>query len=251
MPRMLDIIIRARPDKIAGICLVRSPAKAGKPTGLMNTVRHRARYWRLRGFFTATVEYFAYRWADHLSKKLGTNWMTSARNVARRFGIPYFESTAVNSEDFREMMRQVNANLLVSISVPSLFKKETLETPECGAINIHNGLLPDYRGLMPILWALANGETEVGVTVHYMNEKFDEGSIVAQERAAVDPKDTVHTLEMKLRWDVGPRLLIRTMDDIKAGKATTLPNPAGEGRYFGEPTPEAIDAFRRQGRRVR
>ena len=251
IPRMVEIIVRERPGEVAAICLIRSPSKPGRKQGLLNTIRERRPYWRTGGFFTAAVEYFALRWADRFARRLSLKWLTSPRAAALRHEIPYFETTSVNSDEFREMMRSVGANLLVSISVPLLFKKETLETPKLGAINIHNGLLPDYRGMMPVFWALANGETEVGATVHYMNEKFDEGALISQERVPVSPKDTIHTLETKLRWDVGPRLLIRAMDDIQAGTVTPLPNPVGEGRYFGKPTPEAIEQFRRRGRGVR
>lgn len=55
-----------------------------------------------------------------------------------------------------------------------------LRTPRSGVINIHSSLLPKYRGPAPVLWAIRNGDAEIGLTVHRMDEQFDTGPILAQ-----------------------------------------------------------------------
>jgi phosphoribosylglycinamide formyltransferase-1 len=70
-------------------------------------------------------------------------------------------------------------------------------------LNIHPALLPNYGGTgmygMRVHEAvIAAGDTETGVTVHLVDEKYDEGEIVAQTRVAVLPSDTPATLAARV-----------------------------------------------------
>lgn len=70
-------------------------------------------------------------------------------------------------------------------------------------INIHPGLLPDYGGKGMYgervhLAVIANHEKESGITIHYVNEKYDEGDIIFQVRCKVDPSDTPDSLAEKI-----------------------------------------------------
>ncbi len=63
---------------------------------------------------------------------------------------------------------------------PWRLSKAVLRTLRLGALNIHTSLLPRHRGPMPVHWALLHGDTETGVTIHWMDRRFDSGPIVAQ-----------------------------------------------------------------------
>lgn len=70
-------------------------------------------------------------------------------------------------------------------------------------INIHPALLPKYGGKgmygMRVHEAvLKAGETESGITIHHVNEKYDEGQIIFQKKCIVDPDDTPETLAEKV-----------------------------------------------------
>jgi phosphoribosylglycinamide formyltransferase-1 len=65
-------------------------------------------------------------------------------------------------------------------------------------INIHPSLLPKYPGLQAIQKAFQNVESETGVTVHYVNEGVDTGSIILQEKVTITPEDTLESLEKKV-----------------------------------------------------
>jgi methionyl-tRNA formyltransferase len=64
------------------------------------------------------------------------------------------------------------------------------QTP-AGIVNCHGALLPRYRGLMPSFWTLANGETEGGVSVHFVDAKLDNGPIVVQKSYRIHKHDTL------------------------------------------------------------
>lgn len=67
-----------------------------------------------------------------------------------------------------------------------------LGMPRFGVINIHSSLLPKYRGPAPVLWAIRNGDPEIGFTVHRMDEDFDTGPILAQQGGIPLDDDVTH-----------------------------------------------------------
>src|SRR6185312_11440060 len=71
---------------------------------------------------------------------------------------------------------------------------EIFELPRHGTLNIHDSLLPAYAGFSPLIWAMINGEAEVGVTAHMMDGELDAGDIVLQRAIRVGPADTTTDL---------------------------------------------------------
>jgi len=71
-------------------------------------------------------------------------------------------------------------DLLVVYGFNWKLSASVLGTPRFGVVNVHTSLLPGYRGPAPVLWAIRNGDREIGVTVHRMDERFDTGPILAQ-----------------------------------------------------------------------
>ncbi|MGB5944426.1 MAG: formyltransferase family protein [Leeuwenhoekiella sp.] len=103
--------------------------------------------------------------------------------------------------------------------------------------NVHPSALPKYRGRHPIHWALINGETEIGVSIHQMTSRFDAGEIYWQKRVAVDAKTSVQearAMQMEeLNKNFGRFIL-----DFMEGKIEPLPNPDGEATYIPMRKPE-------------
>jgi methionyl-tRNA formyltransferase len=92
-----------------------------------------------------------------------------------------------------------------------------LDTPRCGVINIHTSLLPRCRGPAPVLWAIRNGDPEVGVTIHRMDERFDAGPILAQRGGIpLDEDVTPQVLSSRIR-PVLADLLAAALDRVARG----------------------------------
>ena len=103
------------------------------------------------------------------------------KKVADNLKIPYFEgdiNAHVNS--FEELQPDV----ISPCRTHALVKKPVLDVPTYGVTNLHNGMLPRYGGVAVVSWAILRAENEIGVTMHYMGEEFDEGKII--EQRAVD-----------------------------------------------------------------
>jgi phosphoribosylglycinamide formyltransferase 1 len=100
-----------------------------------------------------------------------------------------------------------------------LLSKEVLDTFPDRVVNIHPSLLPSFPGPSGIREAFEYGVKITGVTIHFANEKFDEGPIIAQEAVEVVEDDTVQTLEARIH-EAEHRLYPRVLQLLAEGRVT-------------------------------
>ncbi len=134
-------------------------------------------------------------------------------------------------------MRRLRPDFLFSVYYRHMLKRPLLDLPRLGALNLHGSLLPKYRGRVPVNWVLVNGETETGVTLHYMEEKADRGDIVAQKPVPITPEDTAFTLFAKMTA-AAESLMRETYPLLRAGRAPRKPQDHSQASYFGGRRPE-------------
>jgi len=79
-----------------------------------------------------------------------------------------------------EALAGYRLDLLVVYGFNWKLPASVLGTPRFGVVNVHTSLLPRYRGPAPVLWAIRNGDPEISVTIHRMDERFDTGPILTQ-----------------------------------------------------------------------
>lgn len=92
----------------------------------------------------------------------------------------------------------LDPELIITCAYGQIIPKELLDYPKYGCINTHASLLPKYRGASPIQSAILNGDSISGMSLMYMNEKMDEGDIIAQKQIEIDIHDTNATLFDKM-----------------------------------------------------
>lgn len=119
------------------------------------------------------------------------------KQMALAHALPVLQPLDLKSIDFEKQLRTFNADLFVVVAY-SILPKNILGVSRMGAINVHGSLLPKYRGAAPVQRAIADGLTETGVTVFRLDEKMDHGPILAQEKIAINNKDTTATLLQKM-----------------------------------------------------
>jgi methionyl-tRNA formyltransferase len=93
-----------------------------------------------------------------------------------------------------EVLRAYEPDLLLCTAFPWRMPAEALAVPRFGCVNGHPSLLPRYRGPTPVAWAIRNGESEIGLTYHLMDEQFDTGAILAQKAVPLAEDETDETL---------------------------------------------------------
>jgi methionyl-tRNA formyltransferase len=139
---------------------------------------------------------------------------------------------------------------VISVSCPQIFGKELLRLPPLGCINVHSAVLPNYRGVLPTFWALANGESSTGVTVHYMTPGIDGGEIIDQRIIPIGADETLRSLMVRCKVAAADAIL-ETVSRLEDGSISTSPNPPDEGSYYSFPQREDVLQFKAQGRRLR
>ncbi len=159
----------------------------------------------------------------------------AARAEARRIPVHYPES--LKDSRWVETVRGYAPDFIFSFYFRFMIPVSILELPPRGALNLHGSLLPRYRGRAPVNWVLVNGETETGVSLHYMVAKPDAGNLVDQERVSIAFEETARTLYAKLEA-AATALLDRTLPRLKAGTAHSSPLDLTVGSYFGGRKPE-------------
>jgi methionyl-tRNA formyltransferase len=126
---------------------------------------------------------------------------------------------------------------LSEIAPDYMLSEAVLATARRGALNLHGSLLPKYRGRAPANWAILNGETETGATLHYMEKRADAGAIVDQETVPIDINDTALIVSWKIA-DAAVRVLTRSLPRLEKGAPIGRPQDLSQGAYFGGRRPE-------------
>lgn len=119
--------------------------------------------------------------------------------------------------------------LAASILKPSLF-----EIPRLGTINLHKGLLPDFRGMPPAFWELYENRQELGCTIHKVDAGLDTGPLLLQRRIPRRRHATVRGAAFELD-EVGIRMTCEAVSLLLGGDPTWTPQTGG-GRTFKKPT---------------
>lgn len=91
-----------------------------------------------------------------------------------------------------------------------------------GFVNIHGSLLPKFRGAAPVQWAILSGQTQTGVTVFQLDERWDAGPILAQQATAIGPLETADELHDRLA-EIGAALIVETLERLERGALTPVP----------------------------
>lgn len=173
----------------------------------------------------------------------------SIGRMAAGQGIPMIPATSVNAPEYVERVRRIAPDVIASVAAPEIFRKEILQVPRLGCINIHSGRLPVYRGMMPTFWQMMQGESEITITVHEMVEVLDGGRILGTRGAPIRPHDSLDRVITATKQE-GARLLIEVLLRLQAGDAVAVPIDMSEASYFSFPRREHVAEFRKRGHRL-
>lgn len=163
-------------------------------------------------------------------------WFRSVRELADKHGIPCLTGDISLPENV-ELVKNIAPSFIFSFYYRNMIKQQVLEIPSQGALNLHGSYLPKYRGRVPVNWAVINGETETGATLHYMVEKPDAGDIVDQEKIEIAFSDTAYDVFVNVT-DAAATVIRRAWPLLREGKASRFPMDLNNGSYFGGRKPE-------------
>ena len=150
--------------------------------------------------------------------------------LAQELNIPVIQPQKLREPEAMQQLQSWNPELIVVAAFGQILRKEVLELPQYGCINIHASLLPRWRGAAPINAAVLAGDEETGVTIMKMDVGLDTGPMLSMRKIRIAPDDTAGSLFQALST-LGADLLIETLPAYISGNLIPQPQPEEGATY--------------------
>ncbi|MCP4681255.1 MAG: methionyl-tRNA formyltransferase [Desulfobacterales bacterium] len=141
------------------------------------------------------------------------------KQIALECQMEVLQSENVSDEHFCDIIRGKTPDLLIIVAFGQILRKNLLDIPKWGTLNVHASLLPKYRGAAPIHWAILNNETKTGLTAMRMDEGLDTGPVLLQEEVAIHTDETTGELHDRLAGLSG-EFLQKTLQGLAENRLT-------------------------------
>jgi folate-dependent phosphoribosylglycinamide formyltransferase PurN len=192
----------------------------------------------MKRIFTLLVVYGPYYFFEFLIYYIWWNLINNGRvnNLYKLKKINCNSFTRENLSEFENLVTNLKPDLIVSVFCNMKINQRVLDIAKFGGINLHQGVLPDYKGLMPIFYAKIRKENKAGSTIHIMNQSFDSGRVLCQELIEINNKENYVDIWKKLNI-IGADNLKRVIEVIE--KSNSIPNTTEQkdaGRYYSLPS---------------
>lgn len=163
------------------------------------------------------------------------NFFSSVARLGAELDLPVYAPEDVNHPLWVDRIRELQPDVIFSFYYRHMLSDEILSLAPLGGFNLHGSLLPRYRGRAPVNWALVNGETETGATLHKMVKRPDAGDIVGQQKVTIADNDTALTLHKKV-LEAAQAVLKEQLPKLKNGTASFTKQDESQASYFGRRT---------------
>jgi len=153
------------------------------------------------------------------------------KNLALEHGISVHQPAKIKAnEEVRTIFAAISPDACIVAAYGKILPAWLLDIPRFGCINVHASLLPKYRGAAPINWAIANGESETGVTIMQMDAGMDTGPMLAKRAITIGEEETAQDLSTRLA-QLGAELLSETLPRIERSEIQPQPQDDGSATY--------------------
>jgi folate-dependent phosphoribosylglycinamide formyltransferase PurN len=239
---IISDLIMQRPKDVVSIVITPSRVKGKSMFGSIVYVLKKSG-WRnlIYKIVSALWIYFA----EALYKLGFVPHCITPSNIANLYGIDLHHSEDCNDERTLTYLRSKEIDILLSINVYQRMLEPILSLPKIAAVNNHFGLLPKYRGMAPYMWAMANGEEEIGLSIHHMVIEFDKGKLIHQEKMSLRPKDSAMGVYIRACM-IARKSITKVVAELEENPKVGF-EQTGEGSYFSVPTRQCIRELRRRG----
>lgn len=170
------------------------------------------------------------------------------RDVTTHFGLRAVPFADINSPAALDYIQRLSPDFILLNLFNQVVEQPLIALARRDCVNLHTSLLPEYRGVAPNFWTLANRETRCGVTVHRVTPGLDDGDILAQEPVPVHPRDCFFSLYRRCSV-VGANLLAKLLTDPQ-WNANAVAQDLRRGSYYSFVTRAAMARFRAQSRSI-
>lgn len=131
-------------------------------------------------------------------------------------GLPVLQPERARGDEFMDAVRALEPELSVVVAYGQILRREVLDLPELGSVNVHASLLPALRGAAPINWAIKLGHPRTGITIMRMVEQMDAGPILHQVEEPIADDETATDLWSRLS-ELGAAALVEALALMQFG----------------------------------
>ena len=156
---------------------------------------------------------------------------------ARERGLPLFQPPSLRPPEAFAQVREAAPDVIVVAAYGLILRREVLDLPRLGCLNVHASLLPRHRGAAPISAAVLAGDAETGICIMQMEVGLDTGPVLASARTPIGPTDDTPTLTDRLAL-LGRDLLVATLPRWAAGEIIPAPQDDSLATYAPKITRE-------------
>lgn len=171
-------------------------------------------------------------------------------DLAKQYKIPIIRTNDLSDDTFLQKIKELNPDFIFCL-VAQILRKNVFEVLGNKLVNAHGSYLPEYRGAAQYVWYLLNGDSQYGVTVHFMELGLDTGDIILQKRFDYNPGISVYKLHYDLSLTFGTMLnefVEKYSDDMSA--IPTIKQNEDEATETRLPTATDMTQLRKKGKKL-
>ena len=150
--------------------------------------------------------------------------------LARELELPIIQPRRLSEVEAMQQLKEWNPDLIVVAAFGQILRREVLELPRLGCVNVHASLLPRWRGAAPIQAAILNNDTDTGVTIMLMDPGVDTGPMLSQRALPILPQETAGSLGERLSL-LGGELLLETLPGYLSGEIKPVDQDSSFATY--------------------
>jgi len=176
-----------------------------------------------------------FTWSENVAQRASR--VVSLDGFSQDVDIPLIKVETMNTHERIGELKELQPDLVFVDGWSEKLSPSLLEVAPDKFVCLHPSLLPKSRGGATLNWALIHGEKDWGLTLFYMTNKIDHGDIIAQERFALEQRDTIHTAFDKAAV-AAMDLLRKTIPLLRTGRAERRPQSDPDATFFPRRKPE-------------
>ncbi len=169
--------------------------------------------------------------------------LLSFEALAASVDAPLSVLNKINSNEGLKMLVASQPELVLSIRYGGILRETAIAVPRLGVLNLHSGLLPQYRGVMASFYAMLNGDSSLGTTLHFIRDAgIDTGDIVGNTQQLVQREHSYLWNVLQL-YPAGVDLMCSAVAKLTAGLELPVSAQPEGGNYYSFPSEDQLHRF--------
>ena len=158
----------------------------------------------------------------------------SLQELCKTNEIRYKKVISPNDKDSINFLNQQNPNLIVSIG-SVILKEEFIDIPSIGILNVHMGILPEYRGIGVTEWPIIEAESleqiKLGITLHFIERGVDTGPIILKKPIPLKQDDSVSDLDIRYLPEM-VKLMVSGITLVRDEELKSINQERNQGKQY-------------------